>query len=70
MLHRKGPHLGRSRAVPDVPRKRRQLHDKDHLRARDIVGPIKRIAIYRTFNVAMTKKPKKKPTPVSQRAVD
>jgi hypothetical protein len=33
----KKAHLNRPPAVPDVPRKRRQFHDKYHLRASDIV---------------------------------
>ena len=30
-------YLNRPSAVPDIPRKRRQFHDKHHLRASDMV---------------------------------
>ena len=52
---KKKAHLNRSPAVPDVPRKRRQFHDKHHLRASDAVSPVKRISIYFTFNVTFEK---------------
>ena len=48
-------HLDWPPAVPSVPRKCCQLHDKHHLRARDVVGTIKRVTVQRTVNVTFEK---------------